>query len=99
MSMCVMRTVPYRQGSRLLWGFVLVQREGLSLLWVRSPHAKRSGSLVIATENEERIFEDVANVSRFPVEEEDLAAIGERCTALGENMSAEAFRRLFQMEE
>jgi hypothetical protein len=54
---------------------------------------------VIATENEERIFEDVANVSRFPVEEEDLAAIGERCTALGENMSAEAFRRLFQMEE
>lgn len=102
MSVCVMRQVVYRPSgsSRILYAFVLVQREGLTLLWVRSPDHKRSSSLVIAVENvQERTFEDAPNVSRFPVEEEDLPAIGERCVALGENLSCEAFRRLFQIED
>jgi len=41
---------------------------------------------VIAAENEDRIFEDVAHISHFPMEEEDLASVGEKCQALGENL-------------
>lgn len=102
MSVCLMRQVVYRPAgtSRLLWAFVILQREGLTLLWVRSPNLKLSSSLVIASENiAERVFEDAQNVSRFPVEEEDFPCVGEKCQALGENLSAEAFRRLFRIED
>lgn len=102
MNYVALRQVPYRPSgtSRLLWAFVILQREGLTLLWVRSPNLKLSSSLVIASENvAERVFEDAPNVSRFPVEEEDLPCIGEKCQALGENLSVEAFRRLFRIED
>lgn len=102
MNYVALRQVPYRPWgtTRLFWAFVILQREGLTLLWVRSPNLKLSSSLVIASENVAGgFFEDAPNVSRFPTEEEDLASVGEKCQALGESLSMEAFRRLFRIED
>lgn len=56
-----MRRVEYRLPgtTRLVWGVVLSERQGLSLLFVQKPDENRSHALVIAIENPvERVFED-----------------------------------------
>ncbi len=97
MKCCVVQKVPYRLpgSSRLVWAIILAQREGLSLLFVRKPDEQRSDALVVATENvAERCFEDVS-VSRFPLGQGDLAGIGNKLEALGENMGEDEFEKFF----
>ncbi len=101
MKCCIMRKVPYRLAgtSRLLWGIVLAQREGLTLLFVRKPDDNHSHALVVATENPgEKVFEDV-NASRFALEAEDLSDVGTKLDALGDILSNDEFRKLFQTDE
>lgn len=80
MSIMLVEKVRYRipGTSRLIWAIVLAQREGLSLLFVRSPDDVPGAAhpLAIATENNtrERVYEDV-KTSCFPLERKDVLAV------------------------
>lgn len=98
MEYCVLRKVAYRLPgtNRLVWAVILSEAEGLSLLFVRKPDEKRSHTIALATENvSNHYFEDAPNASRFPMENQDLAEIGGKLQALGENLSNEEFHKRF----
>ena len=100
MKCCIVRKVPYRlRGtSRIVWGIVLCEREGLSLLYVQSPDANRSSVIAIATEHVvDKIFLDV-NVNTFPLEEQDLLDIGNKLNALGEGLIQDEIEKFFKAE-
>ena len=100
MKCCIVRKVPCRLPgtTRLVWGIILAEREGLSLIFVQKPDDQRSHAIVIGTENPaERIFEDVS-VCRFPLETEDLQTIGNTLTALGEGLHEDAFEKFLKSE-
>jgi hypothetical protein len=83
----------------LAWGFVLSEHEGLALILIPSPDGKRSHALTIAAENiPERVFEDV-NLSRFPVEVEDMAGIGSKLYALGEEFTENEVEKWLKAED
>jgi hypothetical protein len=101
MKACIIRKVPYllRGTSRIVWGIVLCEREGLSLLFVQSPDNIRPNVIVIATEHEaDKIFVDV-NVNNFPLEKDDVLDIGNKMRALGKSFIKADFRRLFDSED
>jgi len=100
MKMVIVRKVAYRppKSNRLVWSLVLAERQGLALLFVRKPDGKRSNELVIATENvPEKVFEAV-NVSAFPIEQSDLAGIGDKLCALGDESAEDEFERMIKSE-
>lgn len=100
MKPVIMRKVPFRLSgtTRLVWGIVLAEREGLSLLFIKSPDDSRSHQLAICMENvPERVFESV-NVSSFPVEQGDLESIGVRLGALGDNLTTDEIEEFFKSE-
>jgi len=99
MKACVIRKVIYRAADeRPRWAFILVEREGLALLFVPSGKDGQSHSLVIATENvAEKAFEDV-NLSRFPIEGEDMAGIGAKLSALGDGLAEDEIERWLKDE-
>lgn len=100
MKPCIMRKVPYRLPGtiRLVWGIILAEREGLSLLFVKSPDEKWNHEIAIATENvAERVFEAVP-VSRFPIEHEDLVAIGIKLNTLGDGLSEDEIENFLKSE-
>jgi hypothetical protein len=83
----------------LLWGVILSQCEGLSLLFVQKPDKNHDHALFIGAENvKERIFEP-ANASRFTVHHEDLVDIGNKLEALGDDFSEAEFKRFFAPED
>ena len=98
MDYCIVRKVPYRLPGtkRLMWSIILAQREGLSLLFVKSPDAKGSHTLAVATENvaERGVFENV-NAGQFPISSADLAAVTRNFSALNEHLGAEDFHDAF----
>lgn len=99
MRCCLLRKVPYRSGSRLLWAVVLAQHEGLSLLFVQRTGEEQSHTLAIAVENPaEGVFEAV-EASRFPLESQDLEHVGQALQALGDSLSKDEFRRMFHIED
>lgn len=98
MKACIIRKVPYRlRGTtRIVWGIVLCEREGLSLLWVQSPDNIRPHLVVIATEHEaDKIFVDV-NVNNFPLEKADLRSMGSKMKALHQMLAEEDFKDFFR---
>lgn len=100
MKCCILRKVPYRLPGtdRLVWAVILVEREGLSLLFVRKLDKQRSHMLAIATENvRERVFETV-NASTFQLEDNDLGKVGIKLQALGEGMSEDELMKFFGPE-
>jgi hypothetical protein len=77
--------------TRLVWAAVLSESQGLALLFVRKPDEKWNHEIVLATENvKDRCFE-LANVSRFPVEPEDLQQIAHGLAAMGEGIADDEF--------
>ena len=101
MKCCVVEKVRYRPAgtSRLVWGIVLAQREGLTLLLVPKPNGGSSHVLAIAAEKEgERVFED-AGVPRFVLEQGDLADVGGKLEALGDELSEDELRRFWRSED
>jgi len=99
MKACIIRKVVYRAtDKRPRWGFVLAEREGLALLLVPCAEDGQSHSLHIAAENvAERVFESV-NVSRFPMEHEDLAGIGVKLSTLGDGMTEDEIEKFLNSE-
>lgn len=100
MKMCIVRKVSYRlpKSNRLVWALVLAERQGLTLLFVRKPDAKRSHEIVIATENvAEKVYEAV-NTPAFPLEQSDLAGIGEKLSVLGDETAEDEFDRWLKSE-
>ena len=99
MSTLILRKVPYKLKSRLVWGFVLAQQEGLTLLFVPKLSAKSTHAIVVAMENPATGHFEDAKVTRFPIETSDLEAVGERFGGLANGLEQEDFRRLFRMSE
>ncbi len=100
MKACLIRKIVYRSAAekRPTWGFVLLEREGLALVFVPSPDDKRSHSIVITTENvPERLFEPV-NVSCFPLEAGDMAGVGAKLSALGDGLAEDEFEEFLRSE-
>src|SRR5947207_855724 len=99
MKPLIMRKVPYRipGTTRLVWAIILAEREGLSLLFVKSPDESSSHQLTVGTETAERLFESVS-VSSFPVEYEDLAGIGVKLNTLGGSLTENEFTDFFKSE-
>lgn len=78
---------------------VLVEREGLALLYLPKPDENRKHMLVIATENvQQRIFEDVG-ANHFQIETEDLTGIGVKLQALAESISEAELKKFFERDE
>jgi hypothetical protein len=95
-----MRKVPFRLSgtTRLVWAIILAEREGLSLVFIKTTDDNRSHQIAIATENvPERVFESV-NVSSFPVEQGDLESIGVKLAALGDNLTTDEIEEFFKSE-
>jgi hypothetical protein len=90
MKPCIVRKAPYRipGTNRIIWGVVLAECQGLSLLFVRSPDKNGNHTLTIATENAERVFESV-NVSSFPIDRPKLLAATAILAMLGGAMTEE----------
>ena len=80
MSKCLfVRKVPFKlpPKNRLVWGLILAENAGVSLLFVRKPDDHHQNMIVAATENvSDRIFEPVA-MSHFPLENNDLETISD----------------------
>ena len=102
MSKCIfVRKVPFKlpPKNRLVWGMELVQRQGVSLLFVRKPDDKQSHSLVVATENvKERVFEPVS-LTQFPLEDGDLSNIAECFETLSSNVRQNNFPHFFNFDD
>ena len=101
MACCILRKVTYRLPGtdRLVWGVVLAENEGLSLLFVEKSDNHRTHAIAIAVENPvERVYEE-AKTSGFQIEQDDLTGIGGKLQALGENLYEADFRRLFHLED
>lgn len=100
MKMVIVRKVAYclPKSNRLVWALVLAERQGLALLFVRKPDGKCSDALVIASENvSEKAFEAV-NTSAFPIEQSDLAGIGDKLSALGDETAEGEFEKFLKNE-
>ncbi len=101
MRVCLVRKVPYRLpgSSRLVWSLILAEREGLTLLLVPKTDDNRSHAIVVATENvPERVYESV-NASTFPAEPGDLAEIGSKLQALGDDMAKADIAKMFEADD
>ena len=99
MNTVILRKVPYRIKSRLIWAFVLAEQEGLTLLFVPKLSAKSTHGIVVASENPASGHFEDAKATRFPIETGDVEAVGERLGGLANGLEQEDFRRLFRMSE
>jgi hypothetical protein len=98
MSCCIIRKVPFKNGNALMWGLVLCEREGVALIMLQRIENNKTHSLVVGTENANGIFENV-DVTRFPLEHGDLAVIGRKLSALGEELGEDDFCRFLQSSD
>ncbi len=84
---------------RLVWGAVLYQRDGLALIYVSKPDEHWTNSLVVAVQNVQEHCYERANTFSFPVEPSDMAEIGAKLQALGQDESSAMIWRMFQQED
>ena len=96
MKYCIIRRVPFKTPgpkSRIVWGHVLAEGEGLVLLLIPKPHMDQPHSVFIAQENlTERIFEAVSPY-RLDLATEDLRGAGDRLRMLGQSFMEEEWVR------
>jgi hypothetical protein len=98
MSCCIIRKVPFKIETRIVWGLILSERDGMALLLLQRLESGKSHSLVFGVENEKGIFEGV-NATRFPMEHGDLVAVGRKLCALGEEMDEDSFYRFLKPDD
>ena len=100
MKCCIVRKAPYRLPgtSRLVWSLVLLEREGLALLFVKKPNESDPHAIVIAAENvAERCFEDVP-ANRFNIEQGDIVELANKLNALGDGLAEDEIEQFFKSE-
>jgi|ERR1051326_1119104 hypothetical protein len=84
---------------RIVWAYVLADREGLSLLLVPKPDSNHSHSIVIAAENlSDRVFEPV-KTSQIQIETGDMEEIGKKLRVIGKSFWEADFRKLLDLED
>ena len=103
MKCCIIRRVPFKIPgikSRMLWGHIIAENEGLALVLVPKPEHSQPHSLFIAAENiAERVFEPVTP-HRFDLETMHVKQAGEALRILGESFrEAEWLRNLPDFDE
>ena len=98
MACCIIRKVPFKIGNRIVWALVLSEREGVALLVLQRMDNSKTHSLVVGTEGANGIFES-ADVTRFPLEHGDLAKIGRKLDALGDELDEDAFFRFLKADD
>jgi hypothetical protein len=95
----IIRRVPFKMPgklSRIMWGHVLCEREGMALVLVPNPEADQPHSIFIAEENVgERIFESVG-AYRFDVDTCSIRDIGEKLRMLGIDMEMDEAAKHFR---
>jgi hypothetical protein len=74
---------------------VLAQAEGLTLIFIKQLKKTMPHALVVATETENLGVFEAANVVHFPIESQDLAALGGKLQALAHHVSTEEFQKQF----
>jgi hypothetical protein len=103
MKCCIVRKVPFRKvlagKSRLVWGLILAEREGLTLIFLRKQSESQSHQVVIATENVTEKYYEAVNVSAFPLEHSDLSEVGLKLNSLGCDMAEDEFLKMLEDEE
>ena len=102
MNCCIIRKVPYRlaETNRLVWGLIVAESQGLSLIFLQARKDNGSHALAIATENVgERVYEEVKNASRFNLELEDVLALANKLEALGDILGKNEFEKHFRFRD
>jgi hypothetical protein len=96
-SCCIIRQVVYRvpHSPKTVFGYVVAQAEGLSLLFIKQLKTTMPHALVVATESEKQGVFEAANVVHFPIESQDLAALAGKIQALAQQVSTEDFQKQF----
>jgi hypothetical protein len=96
MKYCLIQKVPFKwpgRKTRILWGHILCQHDGLALVFVPKPEKDWPHSIFIAAENTvEHVFESVGP-HRFDMETDDLTEIGDKLRVMGKSFSHEEFLR------
>ena len=101
MDTCIIRQVVYRVPNSpcSVFGYVLAQREGLSLLFIKQQKKTMPHALVIAAESEKLGIFEAADMVHFPIETADLAALGVKIQALAQQFSSDEFERQFRHDD
>lgn len=99
----IIRRVPFKTPgtkSRMVWGHIIAENEGLALVLVPKPEHSQPHSLFIAAENiAERVFEPVTP-HRFDLETMHVKQAGEALRVLGQSFwDAEWLRSLPNFDE
>jgi len=97
MEACIIRQVIYRvpKSPKTVFGYVVAQAEGLSLLFIKQLKTTMPHALVVATESEKQGVFEAANVVHFPIESQDLASLAGKLQALAHHVSSEDFQKQF----
>lgn len=97
-NIAIVRKVPFKLANRLVWGIIVSQSQGLSLILLKKTSQQQDHALVVAEENVDgRFFED-AKTNRFYLGHQDLAEIGDILGAMGSGLSREELDRFFDSE-
>jgi len=101
MKFCIIREVPYRirETTRIVWGSVLCEREGVALLLIRKCRHDKPHSMVLAQQNpSDQIYEPVGQFC-FDVETHQLTEIGKRLRLLGKALWETEFKALIDSDD
>jgi hypothetical protein len=98
MSCCIIRKVPFKTANRIVWGLVLLEREGVALMVIQKEEVNKSHSLVVGAENSNGIFESV-EMHRFPMMHGDLEKLGQKLQALGDEFDEDGFNRFLRSRD
>ena len=101
MDACIIRQVIYRvpHSPKTVFGYVVAQAEGLSLLFIKQLKTTMPHALVVAAESEKQGVFEAANVVHFPIESQDLVALAGKLQALAQQVSSDEFERQFRHDD
>ena len=102
MKYCIIRRVPFKlpgHKSRIVWGHILCEVEGLALVLVPKPETDQPHSIFIAAENiADHVFESVGPY-RFNLETDDLREVGEKFRMLGKSFWLKEFEAKLNLDD
>ena len=102
MSYVILERVVFREPKkdRRRYGIAVCHRNGLSLVFIRSPDEENSHSLIIAAQDVARGVYEEAKATRFPIADiGSLNDLGEKCQAIAEHLADEKRREFWLSRE